>query len=42
MPDGIAGAYLHREDGTVNPGWAAVALAKGAHDGGATFREGVR
>ena len=39
--DGLVGGYLHREDGTVNPGWAAVALAKGAHDGGATFREGV-
>jgi heterotetrameric sarcosine oxidase gamma subunit len=40
--DGIAGALLQPGDATVNPGHAALALAKGAHDRGVTIREGVR
>ncbi|MGH2680061.1 MAG: GcvT family protein [Actinomycetota bacterium] len=40
--DGLVGALLQPGDGTVNPGYAALALAKGAHDRGATIREGVR
>jgi heterotetrameric sarcosine oxidase gamma subunit len=39
--DGLVGALLQPGDGTVNPGHAALALAKGAHDRGATIREGV-
>ena len=40
--DGLVGALLQPGDGTVNPGYAALALAKGAHDRGVTIREGVR
>lgn len=40
--EGLVGALLQPGDGTVNPGYAALALAKGAHDRGATIREGVR
>jgi heterotetrameric sarcosine oxidase gamma subunit len=40
--DGLVGALLQPGDGTVNPGHAALALAKGAHDRGATIREGIR
>src|SRR5688572_9438666 len=39
--DGLVGALLQPGDGTVNPGYAALALAKGAHDRGVTIREGV-
>jgi 4-methylaminobutanoate oxidase (formaldehyde-forming) len=35
------GALIQPGDGTVNPGYAALALAKGAHDRGVTIREGV-
>jgi 4-methylaminobutanoate oxidase (formaldehyde-forming) len=40
--DGLVGALHQPGDGTVNPGYAALALAKGAHDRGATIREGVK
>ncbi len=40
--DGLVGALLQPGDGTVNPGYAALALAKGAHDRGVTIREGVQ
>jgi len=40
--DGLVGALLQSGDGTVNPGHAALALAKGAHDGGVAIREGIR
>ena len=39
--EGLVGALLQPGDGTVNPGYAASALAKGAHDRGVTIREGV-
>ena len=39
--DGLVGALLQPGDGTVNPGYAALALAKGAHDRGVTIRESV-
>ncbi len=39
--DGLVGALLQPGDGTVNPGFAALGLAKGAHDRGVTIREGV-
>jgi heterotetrameric sarcosine oxidase gamma subunit len=42
VPDGLVGAMLQPGDGTVNPGHAALAFAKGAHDRGVTIREGVR
>ena len=35
--DDVLGGTLYPRDGTVNPGDAALALAKGAHDGGARF-----
>jgi 4-methylaminobutanoate oxidase (formaldehyde-forming) len=38
---GLVGALHQPGDGTVNPGYAALALAKGAHDRGVTIREGV-
>jgi heterotetrameric sarcosine oxidase gamma subunit len=38
--DGLLGALIQPGDGTVNPGYAALALAKGAHDRGVTIREG--
>jgi 4-methylaminobutanoate oxidase (formaldehyde-forming) len=41
-PDGLNGALHQPGDGTVNPGHAALALAKGANDRGVTVREGVR
>jgi heterotetrameric sarcosine oxidase gamma subunit len=40
--EGLLGAVLQPGDATVNPGHAALAFATGAHDGGATIREGVR
>jgi heterotetrameric sarcosine oxidase gamma subunit len=40
-PDGLVGALHQPGDATVNPGYAALALAKGAHDRGAAIREGV-
>lgn len=40
--DGLIGALLQPGDGTVNPGYAALALAKGAHDRGVTIRESIR
>jgi 4-methylaminobutanoate oxidase (formaldehyde-forming) len=39
--DGVVGALLQPRDGTVNPGFAALGLAKGAHDRGVKIREGV-
>jgi 4-methylaminobutanoate oxidase (formaldehyde-forming) len=39
--DGLVGALLQPGDGTVNPGYAALALAKGSYDRGVTIREGV-
>jgi heterotetrameric sarcosine oxidase gamma subunit len=39
--DGLVGALLQPGDGTVNPGHAALALAKGANDRGVTIRESV-
>ncbi len=39
--DELVGALHQPGDGTVNPGHAALALAKGAHDRGVTIREGV-
>lgn len=41
VADGLEGAVYQPEDGHVNPGLAALALATGAHARGATFREGV-
>jgi heterotetrameric sarcosine oxidase gamma subunit len=38
---GVVGALLQPLDGMLNPGWAALALAKGAHDGGASIHERV-
>jgi glycine cleavage system aminomethyltransferase T/glycine/D-amino acid oxidase-like deaminating enzyme len=40
--EGLLGALLQPGDATVNPGHAALAFAKGAHDGGVTIREEVR
>ena len=40
--EALLGALHQPGDGTVNPGWAAYALAKAAHGRGVTFREGVR
>ena len=37
----LVGALHQPEDGHLNPGHAAVALAKGAHAAGVTIREGV-
>jgi glycine cleavage system aminomethyltransferase T/glycine/D-amino acid oxidase-like deaminating enzyme len=37
--DGLVGALLQPGDGTVNPGYATLAMAKGAHDRGVTIRE---
>jgi glycine cleavage system aminomethyltransferase T/glycine/D-amino acid oxidase-like deaminating enzyme len=39
--DDLAGGVLFEEDATVNPGWAAFATAKAAHDLGARFVEGA-
>ena len=41
VSDGLVGAMLQPGDGTVNPGLAALAFARAAHEGGATIREGV-
>ena len=41
VADGLVGGLLQPGDGTVNPGYAALAFAKGAHDRGVTIREGV-
>jgi heterotetrameric sarcosine oxidase gamma subunit len=41
-PEGLLGALLQPGDATVNPGHAALAFAKGAHDRGVTIRESVR
>ena len=38
----LAGGVLFEEDATVNPGWAAFATARAAHDLGVRFVEGVR
>jgi heterotetrameric sarcosine oxidase gamma subunit len=38
---GVVGATIFPTDGTVNPGDAALALAAGAHAGGARFVDGV-
>lgn len=40
--DGILGSLLLPDDGHINPGWAAVAYAKLASEGGVVIREGVR
>jgi 4-methylaminobutanoate oxidase (formaldehyde-forming) len=40
--DDLAGGVLFEEDATVNPGWAAFATAKAAHDLGVRFVEDVR
>jgi 4-methylaminobutanoate oxidase (formaldehyde-forming) len=40
--DDVVGGTLFPNDGTVNPGDAALALATGASAGGATFVEGAR
>jgi heterotetrameric sarcosine oxidase gamma subunit len=40
-PDGLVGALHQPGDATVNPGYAALALAKGAHDRGVAIREGL-
>jgi 4-methylaminobutanoate oxidase (formaldehyde-forming) len=40
--EGLPGALLQPGDATVNPGHAALAFAKGAHDRGVTIREDVR
>jgi heterotetrameric sarcosine oxidase gamma subunit len=40
--DGLLGALHQPGDATVNPGRAALAFAKGAHDRGVTVREGAR
>lgn len=40
--DGILGSLLLPDDGNINPGWAAVAYAKLANEGGVAIREGVR
>ena len=39
--DGLVGALHQPGDATVNPGYAALALAKGAYYRGVTIREGV-
>jgi heterotetrameric sarcosine oxidase gamma subunit len=39
--EGLVGALHQPGDATVNPGYATLALAKGAHDRGVTIREGV-
>jgi 4-methylaminobutanoate oxidase (formaldehyde-forming) len=39
--DDLAGGVLFEEDATVNPGWAAFATAKAAHDLGVRFVEGA-
>jgi heterotetrameric sarcosine oxidase gamma subunit len=41
VADGLVGGLHQPEDGHVNPGLAALALAKGAHDRGVTIREGI-
>jgi glycine cleavage system aminomethyltransferase T/glycine/D-amino acid oxidase-like deaminating enzyme len=38
----LAGGVLFEDDATVNPGWAAFATAKAAHDLGVRFAEGAR
>ena len=38
----LAGGVLFEDDATVNPGWAALATAKAAHDLGVRVVEGVR
>ena len=40
--EGLAGGVLFEEDATLNPGWAAYATAKAAHDFGVRVVEGVR
>jgi heterotetrameric sarcosine oxidase gamma subunit len=40
--EGLVGALLQPGDATVNPGHAALALAKGAHDAGVSIREGAQ
>src|SRR6185436_2926868 len=40
-PEGLAGGILFPGDGTVNPGWSALGLAKLAADGGGRIFEGI-
>ena len=40
--DDLAGGVLFEDDATVDPGWAALATAKAAHDLGVRVVEGVR
>lgn len=40
--DALLGGLHQPGDASVNPGWAALALAKGAHDRGVRIREGIR
>ena len=40
-PEGLVGGVLFPDDGTVNPGWSALGLAKIAADGGARVFEDV-
>ena len=42
VADGLVGGLHQPDDGHVNPGLAALALATGAHGAGASFREDVR
>lgn len=39
--EGLVGGFHQPQDGHVNPGHAAMALARAAHQGGAAVREGV-
>ena len=41
VSEGLVGGLLQPGDGTVNPGHAALAFAKSAHDRGVTIREGI-
>lgn len=41
VPDGVTAVLHHVLDGTINPGWAAVAFGKSAHAAGVTIREGI-
>lgn len=42
VADGLVGALWQPGDGMLNPGMAALALAKGAHQRGVAVREGIR
>lgn len=41
-PDNVLAALYQPGDAQVNPGWAALAMAKAAHDAGVQVREDVR